>query len=301
MEAVNNILYNSARWADFAFRDGDIIIATPAKCGTTWTQRVVSLLIFDSPDLYAPMARISPWLDMNTRPLDGVIAELDAQTHRRFIKSHLDYGLLPHDDRVTYITVGRDPRDVAISMAHHMDNLNLENFIGERIAAVGADDLADMAPGDMPDLSGELVDRFWRWIEDASGNDGLGAMVNHIKSYWDERAAPNIVMLHYDDLQRDLVGQMAYLAERLGIARSRARLEELAPAASFSEMKATAKQTAPNGDQTFWKSTDDFFHSGKTGQWREVMSEDDMPRYEAALEKFASPELAQWLHQGSLS
>jgi len=52
------------------------------------TQRIVSLLIFDSPDLYAPMAHISPWLDMNTRPVDDVLHELDAQTHRRFVKSH---------------------------------------------------------------------------------------------------------------------------------------------------------------------------------------------------------------------
>ncbi|MEY2426856.1 MAG: hypothetical protein QOI61_2428, partial [Actinomycetota bacterium] len=143
--------------------------------------------------------------------------------------------------------------------------------------------------------------RFWRWIEDATGDDGLGGMVNHIKSYWDHRDDPNVVLLHYDDLQRDLVGQMAYLAQRLGIERSRARLEELAPAASFAEMKATAPRTAPNGDQTFWKDTGDFFHLGKSGQWRDLMSEDEVPRYEAALAQFASSELGSWLEHGSLS
>jgi hypothetical protein len=295
------MLYNSGRWDGFAFRSGDIVISTPAKCGTTWTQRIVSLLIFDSTELYAPMARISPWLDMNTRPLAEVVAELEAETHRRFIKSHLAFDLLPQDGSVTYITVGRDPRDVAISMAHHMDNINFDNFIGERIAAVGADDLADMNPEDVPDLSGALVDRFWRWVEDPTGDDGLGGMVNHVKSYWDRRDDPNVVMLHYDDLQRDLVGQMAYLAGRLGIERSRARLEELAPAATFTEMKSASQRTAPNGDQTFWKSTDEFFHTGTSGQWRDVMSDDEVPRYEAALAKFAPPALAGWLEHGTLS
>lgn len=296
--AVNNILYNSARWEGFAFREGDIIISTPAKCGTTWTQRIVSLLVFDSAELYAPMARVSPWLDMNTRPLPDVVAELEAQTHRRFIKSHLALDLLPRDDRVTYITVGRDPRDVAISMANHMDNIDFDKFMGERVAAVGADDLVDMKPEDMPDVSGGPTERFWRWVEAPNGEDGLGGVVNHLKSYWDHRDDPNIVMLHYDDLQRDLVGQMAYLAERLGIERSRDRLEELSPAATFWEMKAAAQSTAPNGDQSFWKSADDFFHAGTSGQWRDLMSEDELPRYEAALSTWASPDLAHWLHHG---
>ena len=50
---------------------------------------------------------------MLTRALDDVVADLDAQTHRRFIKTHTPLDGLPHDPRVTYIGVGRDPRDVA--------------------------------------------------------------------------------------------------------------------------------------------------------------------------------------------
>jgi aryl sulfotransferase len=298
-EPVNNVLYNSARWDGFPFRDGDIVISTPAKCGTTWTQRIVSLLIFDSPELDRPMARISPWVDMNTRPLDDVVAELDAQTHRRFMKSHLAFDLLPHDDRVTYITVGRDPRDVAISMANHLDNVDMEKFIGERIAAVGMEDLADMTPDDLPNLSGSPVERFWRWIEE-DGDNGLEGVVGHLRSFWDHRDDPNVVLLHYADLQRDLVGQMAYLAERLGIERSRDRLAELAPFASFDEMKSAAETTAPNGDQTFWKSTSDFFRNGTSGQWRALISDDDVPRYEKRLHELADGDLARWLETGSL-
>ena len=168
---VNNMLYNSARWDGFVFRAGDIIISTPAKCGTTWTQRIVSLLILDTAELTEPMAHLSPWLDMNTRPLAEVVAELDKQTHRRFIKSHLSYDLLPHDDRVTYITVGRDPRDVAISMANHLDNVNFDNFIAERAAAVGLDDLVDMSADAMPELAGAPADRVWKWTEHADRGD----------------------------------------------------------------------------------------------------------------------------------
>jgi aryl sulfotransferase len=299
-DPVNNVLYNSARWDGFAFRDGDIVISTPAKCGTTWTQRIVSLLIFDTPELDRPMSRISPWVDMNTRPLDEVVADLDAQTHRRFMKSHLTYELLPHDEKVTYITVGRDPRDVAISWAHHMDNMNMENFIGETVAAVGADVLTSMNPDEVPDLSGTPSERLWRWIDD-EGDFGLQGLVHHLKTFWDHRDRSNVVLLHYADLQADLVGQMSYLAERLGIERSRDRLAELAPYASFDTMKESAERTAPNGDQTFWKSTTDFFRNGTSGQWRDVMSEDELPRYEKRLHELADSDFARWLEQGSLA
>jgi hypothetical protein len=36
---------DSRRWNDFRFRDGDIVIGTWAKSGTTWTQQIISQLI----------------------------------------------------------------------------------------------------------------------------------------------------------------------------------------------------------------------------------------------------------------
>jgi hypothetical protein len=42
-----SILADSSRWDGFAFRPGDIVISTPPKCGTTWTQMLCALLIFD--------------------------------------------------------------------------------------------------------------------------------------------------------------------------------------------------------------------------------------------------------------
>lgn len=301
MSRVHNLVQDSERWNGFEFRDGDIVISTPAKCGTTWTQMITALLIFDTVDLPAPLARLSPWLDMMTRPEAEVKAELAAQTHRRFIKSHLPLSALPWDERVTYLSVGRDPRDVAISWANHMANVDMGNFLQERIDAVGLDDLAGAAPPD-PGPS-DPVEALWFWIETDTPDDvfGFRGLVQHLHSFWERRDQSNVVLLHYGDLQRDLVGQMAYLAERLGIERTRERLEELAPAASFEQMKAAADRVAPNSDQTFWKSTSDFFRSGKNGQWREFIDDDELPRYEQRVASLTKPDFADWLHNGSLS
>ncbi|MFP6773002.1 MAG: sulfotransferase domain-containing protein [Alphaproteobacteria bacterium] len=51
-------------------------------------------------------------------------ALLDAQDHRRLIKSHTPLDSIPYNPQSTYVTVHRDPRDVFLSMRHHMDNLD---------------------------------------------------------------------------------------------------------------------------------------------------------------------------------
>ncbi len=59
-----SFLDDSARWNDFEFRPGDIVISTPPKSGSTWMQMICALLIFQDPDLHKPLTQISPWLDM---------------------------------------------------------------------------------------------------------------------------------------------------------------------------------------------------------------------------------------------
>jgi sulfotransferase family protein len=288
-EGLRTLFFDSARWDDFAFRDGDIVIATPAKCGTTWTQRIVSLLVFDAVELPQPLAHVSPWLDMLTRPLDEVVAELDSQTHRRFIKTHLPFEWLPFDERVTYITCGRDPRDAAVSRRNHWDNMDIDKVIEERVAVVGDESVEANAPSSDGD-----------WFRDFLG-ESFPSLVHTLESFWRRRDRPNVVLLHYSDLERDLVGQMAYLAEQLGIDRTRARLEELAPAASFATMKAGAADVAPNADQTFWRSTSDFSRTGTSGQWRDLLTDEELARYEARLHELADDDFAHWLEHGTLS
>src|SRR5215208_7222068 len=130
------IIADSGRWDGFAFRPGDVVISTPPKCGTTWTQMLCALLIFDGPDFPAPLADLSPWLDMCTRPLAEVTAALAVQNHRRFIKTHTPLDGIPLRADVTYLVVGRDPRDVAISLEHHHANVDKERFLELRAAAV---------------------------------------------------------------------------------------------------------------------------------------------------------------------
>src|SRR5215213_180815 len=124
-----SITADSARWDGFVFRPGDVVISTPPKSGTTWTQMLCALVIFDGPAFPALLDQMSPWLDMSIRPLAEVAAVLATQTHRRFIKTHTPLDGLPRQADVTYLVVGRDPRDVAISFEHHIANLDFARLL----------------------------------------------------------------------------------------------------------------------------------------------------------------------------
>ena len=297
-----NFIWNSERWDGFEFRAYDIVISTPPKCGTTWMQMQCALLLFRTPQLPDRLALLSPWLDMNTRPLAEVRADLDAQTHRRFIKTHTPLGGLPWDERVTYLHVGRDPRDAALSWGNHMSNLDMDRVFELRAASVGLDDLGELGmDGSPPTPPEEPEARFWVWVEgssESSGLSGLSSLVQHSRTFWDVRDAPNVHLFHYGDQRADLPGQMARLAEVLGVA---APTDELVDAARFENMKARSDELAPNSDSGIWQSTERFFDKARSGDWRDLIGEAGLPRYEAAVRAATDDdELLEWLHAGSL-
>ena len=62
--------FDSAGWNNYEPRSDDIIIATYPKCGTTWTQRIVGMLVFQSADPF-PVQDLSPWPDFATAGQKG--------------------------------------------------------------------------------------------------------------------------------------------------------------------------------------------------------------------------------------
>ena len=91
---------DSRYWEQYKPRPGDIIIGTAAKVGTTWTQQIVNLLVFQSPEP-RHLGRLSPWLDARFfAPLEAILPGLEAQEHRRFIKTHLPMDAFPLYDEV---------------------------------------------------------------------------------------------------------------------------------------------------------------------------------------------------------
>ena len=302
LKRYRSVVADSARWGGFAFRPGDIVISTPPKCGTTWMQTLCAMLVFDATEFNPPLAEISPWLDMLIADRAEIVERLGRQQHRRIIKTHTPLDGLPYDPGVTYICVGRDPRDAACSAIHHAANMDVERFMELRAATAGLEDLAGIArqrPG--PAAEGAPAP-LQAWLE-GDGREvpmSLAYMLGHLATFWERRQAPHVALFHYSDLLADLPGQVHRLAGALRVEMADDRLLELAAAGTFGAMKRRAQMLAPCSDVGLWRNTEEFFHRGTSGQWRKVFTDGDLRRYQDRVAELASAELAAWAHHGWL-
>ena len=296
--------YDSARWAGFEFRPGDIIISSPPKCGTTWTQMICALLILQEPQLPLPLDTLSPWIDMVTRARREVVADLQAQTHRRFIKTHTPLDGIPNDPTLTYICVGRDPRDVALSMDRHIDNMDIDVFLQAREHAAAIDGI-ELGPlrRQAPRPEGELA-RFWHWVDDETPSTQIGSSLRrtmeHLQTFREAADELDVTYLHYDDLKADLEGQMRQLAARLSIDVDERRWPQLVHAATFESMRSRAETMVPGHSVEHWVDPAAFFSRGTSGQWRELLDDADLTRYAARVRSLASDDLVGWVHRETI-
>jgi aryl sulfotransferase len=99
---LHNHHFDSAIWNEFDFRDDDIVIATYAKSGTTWTQQIVAQMLFGGDPALA-VAELSPWLDLRVPPRAVKLEAVAAQTHRRILKTHLPVDALVFSPRAKYL------------------------------------------------------------------------------------------------------------------------------------------------------------------------------------------------------
>jgi len=296
-----SLVADSARWDGFELRPGDIVISTPPKCGTTWTQMLCALLVFDGPEFPAPLDQISPWLDMCNRSLEDVRSSLAAQTHRRFIKTHTPLDGLPLCPDVTYLVVGRDPRDVAVSYEHHAENMDMDHFLAQRSTAVGNDDDADI-PARVP-IPDDPVERFRQFVneETLGGRPTLFSVLHHLDTGWQRRRDRNVALFHYADYKTDLVGELHRLADVLGIPCTPERAQALVPEASLSRMRDRASELAPSASQQNWKDVRRFFRSGGAGEWRQRLTDADLAAYDTRVAALVAADLAGWAHSGRLA
>jgi aryl sulfotransferase len=285
---------DSRRWQGYRPRVDDIIIATYPKCGTTWTQRIVSLLVFQSPEP-KPIMQISAWIDRRFGPrIEDVLAQIEAQDHRRFLKSHLPLDGLPFYDAVKYIHVARDGRDACMSYHNHITGLTpatLELFdkIGQQDEKVGRP---------YPRLPADPAEFFHRWVTEE--NVPHPSFFHFEHTWWQVRDRPNVLLVHYSDLKFNLSAEMKRIAEFLEISIKPNIWPELVAAAEFDAMRKDGDALMSHVAGIFQGGSQRFFFRGSNERWCGVVREDDLALYESKAQATLSPMCAHWVSNGRL-
>ncbi len=295
-------IIDSRRWRHYRPRPSDIVIATYPKCGTTWMQRIVGLLVFKTPEP-RPIMEVSPWIDRRfPEPIEALLARIEAQDHRRFVKSHLPFDGLPIYEEVKYIHVARDGRDACMSFHNHTSGFTPQML--DALDRAGLDD--DTIARPYPRCAAHPGSYFRQWLEEGAvpgHRDGSPSMsfFHFERSWWQQRQRANILLVHYNDLKADLAGEMRRVADFLEISTPADRWPALVGAAGFEAMRRDGAALMGRVAAIFQDGSDRFFHKGTNQRWRGVFRDEDLDLYDAKVKATFSPACARWVANGRLA
>jgi len=297
-----NYQMDSRNWERVPLRPGDVVMASAPKVGSTWTLRILATLIHGE-SLPEPLAVLSPWVDRRfmTAPLDALTAKLEAQRRQRSMRSHLPFDALPYSPDVRYVCVGRDPRDVALSLHNHYSS-----FTDQAIESLNS------PPGTFPvrfeRATSDIHQFICEWLTRRNPNlpwetEGFPSwsLFRQIRSFWDYRELPNVLFVHYQDLSSDLACEAARIASFIGVEPTKARIAAVLRSCNFDAMREVGDEQNPALASLMEGGAKTFFKRGTSGGWREVFTPDELGLYAAAVERNLPRDCARWLEDGRVA
>jgi len=170
-----------------------------------------------------------------------------------FVKTHSSVAIYDHRETVPYIPparavyVVRNPLDVAVSFAHHL-NVEIDRVVG----IVCTNDYVLKG-----EEGGSQVDSF------------LGSWSQHVKSWATDRRM-KICYLRYEDMVRSPAEEFSKIIAFLGLPLEERQMQKSLAFTSFRALKRQESQErfleAPN------RPGASFFREGSVGQWRERLT-----------------------------
>ena len=240
-------------------RPDDIWIVTYPKCGTTWTQQIVRLIINRGNDDGLKIDDAVPWVEAFAT-IPGTEykyhVDIDNMASPRAFKSHFPYGMMPCGipsiSPGKYIYVVRNPRDVVVSFYHHYRTLPFYPHY-------------------------EWDNFFEKFLK---GDVDFGDYFDHVLSWWAHKDDNNVLFLKYEDMKKDLPSAVATIATFIDQDISKELVDEIAHRTTFENMKKDSsanyewiKMPKPTGV--------DFMRKGIVGDWKNYFTPEQVARLDA--------------------
>ena len=268
-EEIAEKIYN------FEVKPDDVWIITYPKCGTTWAQEMLWLILnkvnFEEAKQIKGRERI-PYIEFqalnNLQELKAKAAEgkapplpqslLDAMTKEehtlkmaedlpspRTIKSHLPLEFLPPKllDTCKVVFVGRNPKDACVSFYHFCQQLPNVQYKGDFEQFMNL-----FIHGDV------LYGNYWTMI----------------RSAWNHRNHPNLKILWYENMKVNMIPIIEEVAQFLGKHLTKLKILEIDDFLYIDNFRQLYSTKTPSGES---KSL--LVRKGKVGGWKEYMTNED--------------------------
>jgi hypothetical protein len=194
----------------------DVFVAVYVKSGTNWTMQIAHQLLNHGKGEFGHIHEVIPWPDTkHMGPLRGYAVPLEDESawraspeQKRVIKTHLHWEDLPYSEDARYICVIRDPKDVFVSSYHFFGTI----------------------------LPLRSVDLWFKLF--CSENMFFGSWAASAAGYWAQRQRPNVLLLSFKSMKRDLPGAVRRMADFLGIQADEEMIQRVIHSSSFEYMKS---------------------------------------------------------------
>ncbi|KAL4225544.1 sulfotransferase [Mactra antiquata] len=238
---VNYIRDLNYHLKDFKFMDGDILLCSYPKSGTTWTFEILTMLLNGSANVSVP-SKINTMLEATcSEEIDQLCSA------PRLLNTHLPYRRIPSDlcnKKVKIVFVVRNPKDTAVSFYNMISAFKHYNYSG----------------------------KFENWLPlFCNGGLAYDTYMKYLKDWdtiWSSKKH-DMTVLYFEDLKQDTLSGVQQLIKFLNIQLDEEIQQQIADKCQFKEMKS---RYTPQmlGSSSYKEGTPySFMRKGEVGNWKE--------------------------------
>ncbi len=238
----------------FAPGPQDVMVMTYPKSGTNWVLQIAYQLVHHGHGEFDHIHSVVPWPGAAFGPRvhvhEAIPLELATDWQRapekkRIIKTHSNWEAIPYSDAAHYIAVIRDPKEVFVS-----------HYLFSRAGLLGAT---------MPSL-----DILFRMYVDR-GLPPWGCWAEKAAGYWAQRHRPNVLVMSFKAMKRDLRAAVVRVAEFLDIDVDGSVIDKVVELSSFAHMKSICHKFSVT-PLFSWQRSVELVRKGTRGDSGELLS-----------------------------
>ena len=208
-------------FGDYQPTPHDVIVCTYPKCGTNWTMQIAHQIAMRGHGDFEHIHDVVPWPDFAKQellvPLADDSARKAAPTGLRVIKTHLEWERVPYTKEARYICILRDPKDAFVSQYHFIRDV----FFGPLMPTVAV------------------------WLRMFFSDAAPFVWEEHLHGYWKNRHLPNLLILTFEEMNRDLPAAVHNIAAFMDVELTEEEFDTVCKKSSFAYMKAASRKFTP--------------------------------------------------------
>jgi len=232
----------------------DVFVATFAKSGTNWMMQIAHQLIWHGAGEFDHIHSVVPWPDTQVMPpwmqkyaipLEEAQDWESSPERKRVIKTHFDWELLPYSPDARYIIIIRDPKDIFVSSYFFLKG----GVLGPAMPSVDT----------------------WYKLFMSDGFPIGGSWAANTAGYWAQKGRPNVLIVSFKSMKRDLKGTVRKVAQFMDIQAPDALIDDVYAKSSFEYMKGIDHKFRI-GKVIPWRAEGAMMRKGMQGGSSELLS-----------------------------